>query len=214
MRYTILGKVKGAKYCEIKDNEIKARLSRILSSMITRCYNPKHKFYKNYGGKGITICDEWTCEKGLDNFYDWAISNGYYYEKEKCGYSKLSIDRIDNDKGYSPDNCRWATRYEQNNNRKNSIIVEYNGEKDTLKNFCKKLGLDYHAVFLRIYRRKWTVEKALSIPINKDYQITYNGTTKTPTEWANIYGIHNQSFMYHFKKGTPIEEILKHFGKI
>lgn len=84
------------------------RLYRIWGAMKSRCYNPKQRNYKHYGGRGITICDEWLYD--FVAFRDWALANGYCED--------LTIDRIDNDKGYSPDNCRWTTMKEQRLNQR------------------------------------------------------------------------------------------------
>jgi len=81
------------------------RLYKIWSNMLQRCSNPNFKEYESYGGRGIKVCEEW---KNSKSFIEWALSNGYS--------NKLTIDRIENDKDYSPDNCRWATSLEQNRN--------------------------------------------------------------------------------------------------
>lgn len=91
------------------------RLYVVWSAMKQRCYNPSHKSYPRYGGNGITICDEWR--DNFQAFYDWAMTNGY---DDNAPTGQCTIDRIDNSKGYSPDNCRWVDQKTQCNNRSHS----------------------------------------------------------------------------------------------
>lgn len=116
------------------------RLETIWYCMHTRCYNESHKSYKNYGARGIKICGEWLGKSGKINFYKWAISHGY---KEN-----LTIDRINTDGDYEPDNCRWVDYTEQNNNRRISIRVLYNGEKVTLLEASKVTGIEWHTLYM------------------------------------------------------------------
>lgn len=105
-----------------------------------RCYNKSVKAYKNYGGRGITMCTEW--KKDFMSFYNWAIENGY-----KKG---LSIDRINNDKGYCPENCRWVTRKEQNRNYRRNRILTYKGETLCFADLCKKYNVGFTTAYYRL----------------------------------------------------------------
>ena len=137
------GKIKSSGclcYKERIGNEHK-KLYRIWMGMKMRCYNENRSSYSSYGGRGIFMCDSWRND--FKNFYKWSIENGY-----KDG---LSIDRIDNEKEYCPDNCRWANSYEQANNKRNTIFIEYNGVRKSLSNWCDELGLNIHTIRNRFY---------------------------------------------------------------
>lgn len=113
-----------------KDN---LSLWNIYHGMKKRCLNPNCKRYKDYGGRGIVICDEWL--KGFDYFADWAYANGYE--------QGLTIERIDVNGNYCPENCSWITRAEQAYNKRDSIKVTYNGITKDLTVWCNELGLKY-----------------------------------------------------------------------
>lgn len=134
--------------------ESSTRLYTIWHDMISRCYSEKHHSYCNYGGRGISVCDEWKSD--FLNFKKWAIENGY--EKN------LSIDRIDTNGNYCPGNCRWATNRTQANNTRRNLYYTVNGEKDTLSNICRKNNLPYVTISSRV-RNGWSIEKAISTPI-------------------------------------------------
>lgn len=132
-----------------------SRLYGIWTNMKTRCENPKSKFYKRYGGRGITVCEEW---RHFDGFLKWANASGYNDE--------MTIERTDNDRGYSPDNCRWASMKEQENNRSNSKLFTMNGETKTLALWCDEYGQSYKTVYKRIFVLGWGFEKAITAPID------------------------------------------------
>lgn len=115
-----------------------------------RCYNINDKEYSWYGGRGITICDEWLND--FMSFYDWSMNNGYQ--------DNLTIDRIDNNKGYSPINCRWTTRKEQARNTRRNRLITIDGETKCLAEWCEVFNLNYHTVKRRLYRG-WKIKKSI-----------------------------------------------------
>lgn len=138
----------------ITHGQTNTRLYKIWISMKERCYNPTRNNYYLYGGRGITICDEWL---NFENFYHWSINNGYS--------NRLTIDRIDNNLGYSPSNCRWATDREQANNKRNNRIIEYNKERYTLEEWSRITGIASNTIRMRIDKYGWGIGKALFYPI-------------------------------------------------
>lgn len=118
------------------------KVYRTFQRMKRRCYNPKDKRYINYGGRGITICDEWL--KDYAKFLEWSLKNGYEDKKT------LSIDRIDNSKGYSPENCRWADVKTQCRNRRSNVVFLYEGKERCVKEISEMCGVNYGVLMSRI----------------------------------------------------------------
>lgn len=131
------------------------RLYGIWSSMLQRCNNPKAISYKYYGGKGITVCDEW---KDASAFLKWAMSNGYS--------DNLTLDRIDSSKNYCPENCRWITNDEQQRNRCNNHVLEFNGEKHCLAEWGRITGINDVIIGQRL-RSGWSIRDTLTIPVSR-----------------------------------------------
>lgn len=125
--------------CQKKEEPINKRIVRIWAGMHTRCYNKNVNFYKNYGGRGIKMCDEWIGENGCRHFYEWAMKNGYA--------DNLTIDRIDNNGNYEPSNCRWATVEEQSKNKRNSIKLLYKGKEVTIKELRRIFGVSKMPIY-------------------------------------------------------------------
>lgn len=147
-----------------KNNRIyKKALYRIFKSMKDRCFNKSNKRFMNYGGRGISVCGEWS--GSYANFEKWALKNGY-----KNG---MSIERIDVNGNYCPENCKWIEFSEQANNKTNSFKIEYKGEIKTLRDWCKLFNLSYKGVWYRV-KNGWGLEKAFS----KKTPTGYCGTKK------------------------------------
>ena len=132
------------------------RLYRIWCAMKNRCLNPNNESFYRYGQRGISVCGEWETFRG---FQKWAMANGYQDD--------LTIDREDNDGDYCPGNCRWITLKEQQNNRSDTIFITHNGETHTLSEWAEITGIPRTALWKRIYYRGWTVNEALTTPLQK-----------------------------------------------
>lgn len=116
-----------------------------------RCLRKEHKNYFQYGGRGIYVCDRWL--KSFENFYS---------DMGARPSPRHTIDRIDNDGPYSPENCRWATRQEQVDNQEKTKWVEYNGERKTISEWAKRLGMNRHTLWQRLFLFKWSVEESFT----------------------------------------------------
>lgn len=160
--------------------------------MKQRCCNPKCKAFKNYGARGISICDEWLDEtiivkdghfgsKGWFAFKDFALSSGYSED--------LSIDRIDNNKGYNPENCRWANAKVQSNNRRSCRIIEYQGMKKNMTQWAEYLNMPYKKFQSRVERYGDNLDLIFSNKRVKNKKsekliIIYKGKSQKLSDWC------------------------------
>lgn len=128
--------------------------------MISRCHNKDDKQFNDYGGNNILVCDEWKSD--FKAFLQWAVLNGYS--------ENLTIDRINNSKGYNPLNCRWVTPKQQANNRTNNILISWNGEIKTLMQWSEFTGIHRSTLQQRIFKLKWPLDIAMTkTPQNNKY---------------------------------------------
>lgn len=135
------------------------KLIYIYSNMKQRCYNKNNPGYKNYGGRGIKICNEWL--NSFENFYNWAIKNGYQ--------ENLTIERMNNNGNYEPSNCRWATKLEQVRNRRNTVLITYKNETKTIKEWAEQYNIEFVTLKTRI-NRGWDIERALKEKTHLNYK--------------------------------------------
>ena len=152
------GKIKGCKCISsermtrinTKHGGFGTRLYEIWRQMHRRCYGVGTKAYPDYGGRGITVCDEW---REFEPFRAWALKHGYADD--------LTIDRIDVNGDYCPDNCRWATAKEQANNKRNNHLIEYNGETHTISEWADKFRVDQVKLWHRLNKYEWQLKPAV-----------------------------------------------------
>lgn len=174
-----------------------------------RCRNPKNPFYKKYGAKGITVCDDW-----YDSFAAFLSDMG------KRPDPTYTLDRIDGSQGYSKANCRWATRSQQNTNQtrtkrgKNKPPITYRGETRTMKEWAAMLGITPTSLSHRIHDYGWTMDEAMGFVPRVSVKghprvrfITHNGITKHSSEWAAEAGLKLDTFLHRYRKGWDWDRI-------
>jgi hypothetical protein len=164
-----------------KHGQRHSRLYRIWDGLRRRCNDPKAASYKSYGGRGIKVCPEW--DNDFQSFYEWAMANGYEED--------LTIDRINNDGNYEPNNCRWVTPKEQAKNKRNTPYVTYNGMIKTQREWDNYFGLRPGTINKRITIKGMSAEKAMQglMPNQKARNITYKGKTMSIRQWSKVLGI-------------------------
>lgn len=153
------------------------RLYRIWANMKNRCSSPTCCSYDRYGGRGIKVCDEWS---QYTAFKEWAITHGYA--------DNLTIDRINNNGNYEPNNCRWATYSEQNINQRPRAIFEYNGKYYSIRKLAELTDVPRETIYHRIHCLHWGVEEAIHTPINGRIKTKKGSIGEYPFE---DYYVHN-----------------------
>ena len=193
------------------------RIHTVWKDMIYRCEKPNCDGYKNYGARGITVCEEWH---DLKKFAEWAYSTGYDDTAEK---GECTIERIDVNGNYEPSNCTWVNMFMQNTNRRITVKVDVNGVETPLMIAVKDAAVDYRPVYARMRNHGDSFDDAVErVKTHKNEKlsqrwknkeltherlITHDGKTQNMTAWAREIGIDIRKFSYLFNKGKTIDQI-------
>lgn len=180
----------------------KTRLYDVWINMRQRCSNKNLPSWEHYGGRGIKVCSDWNTS--FEKFMEWALSSGYE--------DKLTIDRIDVNGNYEPNNCRWVTVKEQANNKTNSRIETYKGISASVATLCEIFSKDYALVSGRL-QNGWSIDEAMDYEVGdwakkKHHYLTFNGQTKSIQEFAHEYGFKRSIIGERLKRGWSVEEAL------
>lgn len=131
----------------------RTQLYKVWASIKDRCTNPKNPQYKDYGGRGITMCPGWLEDFGKFSSYMGPRPDG------------MTVDRIDNNGPYAPENCRWATRLEQQQNMRTNHNLTFNGKTLSIAGWAREIGMSPNTLYARILTKGWPIEKALTTPL-------------------------------------------------
>jgi hypothetical protein len=165
----------------------------------SRCNNPNNEHADCYIGRGITYCDRW------EKFENFLVDMGEPKDKS------MSLDRIDNSKGYSKDNCRWASKKVQANNKRNNVLYTFQGKTQGLVTWAKELGISRLALHNRM-KRGMSIDEAFSTPLTEVKLYEYEGKLKTLNEWAKEYGISRRTLANRLNQGADMRAALSTKG--
>lgn len=185
--------------------ELYAKFYRTYDNIKTRCYNKNSPKYKSYGARGVIVCDEWLQSREV--FIKWC--------DETCKDITLTIERIDVNGNYEPNNCKWVTMEQQAKNKQNSIKVNYYGTEYCLRELCRKLGYnnnEYKRIHARIAYENWDVYKAIETPIkncdNKTKYLkpsyTYKGYTNSLRQICKKFNLYYGTIKYRVMNGEDV----------
>lgn len=180
----------------------KTRLYHIWQLLKDRCYNPNSLNYSYCGSRNIEVCEEWL--KSFVSFYDWALENGYRED--------LTIDRIDNNAGYSPENCHWATWIEQENNRRNNHHLTIDDDMKTISEWSRTTGINRSTMESRL-GRGLSGKELIKSAGRYNIHLTIGGITKTIIEWSRSTGINKKTIYSRLARDWSEESILKNVLK-
>ena len=190
-----------------------SRLYHTWTSMVRRCTDPNSPEADGYINRGIKVCDEWL--NSFEAFAEWSLANGF---EENAKRGECTLDRIDNNGNYEPDNCRWANVKAQGRNRRNNVVIECNGESHCLSEWAEILGESYRKLCSR-YRRGWSPYEILygreRVVPTETYRnrktnrlLTYQGETHCAIEWAEILGMNVNTIRGRVHRGWSDERVL------
>lgn len=168
----------------------------VWAAIVQRCYNPNNPRFADYGGRGVTMCQEWR-----DSYEAFLRDMG------RRPTPKHTIERRHNDVGYTPENTIWATMHAQSRNKRSNHRLTFQGKTQCIRDWSLETGLRYGTILNRI-RDGWTVEETLTAPSRLPQTYTFQGTTLTLAEWAARYNMSLTTLNGRLKKGWTIEDSL------